>query len=152
MEQTFKGAIMVSTTDHFPIFYITKIQNNKPEKSKTYLKRKITPKGIDKFKNKLEAECWEDIKTETNAQIGYSRFNKKLCKYFEETFPVKKYETTYQNAKPWLTMGILSSVRRKNTLYRSYLKRPSKDKLSIYKKYKNKSNLSLNISRKKSLL
>ena len=49
---------------------------------------------------------------------------------------------------PWMTSAILKSIKRKNKLYKTYLTTPNKKNENIYKKYKNKLNHTIKISKK----
>lgn len=49
---------------------------------------------------------------------------------------------------PWITKGILKSIKRKNILFRRYLKNPTEHTKSIYKMYRNKLNHVLRYSKR----
>ena len=70
-----------------------------------------------------------------------------LVKYTTTVSQLKRLNSNPKNIKPWVTKGILKSIKRKNLLYKSYIKSPS-----IYKKkfatYRNKLNHLLRLSKK----
>ncbi len=51
-------------------------------------------------------------------------------------------------SKPWLSKGLLKSIRRKNRLYKRYINTPNDVNQASYKKYKNKLNHSLRIAKR----
>ena len=53
--------------------------------------------------------------------------------------------------KPWLMKALLKSIKRKNNLYKKYLRVPSMVNASLYKTYKNKLNHTLRLYYKKKL-
>ena len=50
--------------------------------------------------------------------------------------------------KPWLTKGLLKSIKKKNVLYRRYVSNPTHDRECFYKNYKNRLNHSLRLANK----
>ena len=50
--------------------------------------------------------------------------------------------------KPWMTRGLLKSIKRKNKLYQKFLRNPSSVNENLYKIYKNKLNHSLRIAKR----
>ena len=40
--------------------------------------------------------------------------------------------------KPWITHGILNSINTRNNLYKSYIRKPSKQNHERYKQYRNR--------------
>ena len=53
-----------------------------------------------------------------------------------------------QLRKPWISQGLLKSIKKKNKLYKQYLSNPSSQKEEKYKTYKNKLNHSLRIAKR----
>jgi len=75
-----------------------------------------------------------------DANSAFDKFNTTFQTLYNESFPttVKKLKLYYNKYKPWITQGILKSVRHKNKLYKSYLKKKTAESKLIYVKYKNK--------------
>ena len=67
---------------------------------------------------------------------------------YNTCFPLKKLKRKEQLRKPWLSKGLLKSVKRKNKLYRQYLSDTSAQKEALYKEYRNKLNHSLRIAKR----
>ena len=83
----------------------------------------------------------------TNCQIFYNQINKLL----DETAPYKKLtkKETSLKISPWITQGILKSIKIRDQLYKSYSteKIPNK-KIEIYQKYKKYRNIIVSLIRK----
>jgi len=49
----------------------------------------------------------------------------KFTEIHNDCFPIKKVKIKSKSIKPWVTKGILKSIKRKNLLYQSYIKSPN---------------------------
>ena len=58
----------------------------------------------------------------------------------------------YHLSKPWLSKGLLRSIRTKNKLYKQHLTNQSPHYETRYKNYKNKLNHSLHTTKRKSMM
>jgi hypothetical protein len=60
---------------------------------------------------------------------------------FNYCFPLKKVNAfKYGFRKPWLSKGLLKSIKRKNKLFKKYLSIPCPINENVYKKFRNKLN------------
>ena len=59
---------------------------------------------------------------------------------------VKAKNVTLSN--PWITKGLLKSVRKKNSLYKPFLAKPTAHHENLYKCYKNKLTHSLRVAKR----
>jgi len=66
----------------------------------------------------------------------------------KEHFPLKKLKRHPQLRKPWISQGLLKSIKKKNKLDKQYLSNPSSQKDEKYKTFKNKLNNSLRIAKR----
>ena len=57
-----------------------------------------------------------------------SNFFRDFKEMYTECIPVKLVKSLYKQRKPWLTEGLIKSIKRKNKLYRN-----RKNNLSKYK-------------------
>jgi hypothetical protein len=78
---------------------------------------------------------------------------KLLTKHFliiyNNCFPLKKIRIRRGfRSKPWLSNGVLNSIKKKNKLYKKILQNPTPQSETFYKTYKNKLNHSLRISKR----
>ena len=84
------------------------------------------------------SDCKQDL------DLSYKKFLDKITKLLDIHAPVKKlsHKEKKSLSKPWLTKGILQSIKQKNVLYRKFIR--SKDLterellLQNFKIYKNK--------------
>ena len=78
-----------------------------------------------------------------NADLSYKNFLDKITKLLDIHTPVKKlsHKEKKSLSKPWLTKGILQSIKQKNVLYRKFIKTKDLTKrellLQNFKVYKN---------------
>ena len=70
--------------------------------------------------------------------------------FYNKSFPIKfcrgKNLKTLHN--PWLTTGILKSIKTKSRLYKLFLRKPSHERESNYKSFRNKLTCLVRIARK----
>ena len=70
--------------------------------------------------------------------------------FYNKSFPIKFYRgknlKTLHN--PWLTTGILKSIKTKSRLYKLFLRKPSHERESNYKSFRNKLTCLVRIARK----
>ena len=77
-------------------------------------------------------------------QNAYNSFIKKYSENYNVCFLVKKVTGKQSRLnKPWLSNALIKCIKKKNRLYKKYLRNPTMDRQSIYKSYKNKLNHSL---------
>ena len=66
-------------------------------------------------------------------------FNKLKCEY-DKAFPIVKIKKKYNNRKPWLSLALRGSIKKKNKLYAKMHNRPTLHNTILYKQYRNKLN------------
>ena len=69
---------------------------------------------------------------------AYKLFHEKYIDIFNESCPIVKIKCKESIYKPWLTGGLLNAVRKKNNLYKSFIKDGKESSEQKYKHYKNK--------------
>lgn len=129
------GIIIDDISDHFPIFISLSLNQ-------------ILPKTIDNKssvldKNKIcDLRCFlqqklQNFQSNTDANIACNElinvFQEGIAKYS------KSVRKTSRNTslKPWISPSLLSSINRKNKLYKKFLKRMSSENENKYKQYRN---------------
>ena len=88
---------------------------------------------------------------DTVSQIPLMKFfgANNIITSYNKCFPLKKVKARNGYfSKPWLSKGLLKSIKRKNILYKRYLCNPSSDRANQYKKYRNKLNCSLRATKR----
>ena len=97
----------------------------------------------------MERIDWSQYATFDDPNNAYNSFFKQYSTAYDSCFPLKKTKVSnYRFSKPWLSKGLLKSIRTKNKLYRQYLTNQSSHHETRYKNYKNKLNHSLRIAKR----
>jgi hypothetical protein len=84
---------------------------------------------------------WTSVVVGQDPNKLFDSFSAEYNKHFEDCFPLKISKHSSRKPKtPWITKGLLVSVRKKNKLYKKYLGNPTLQCELHYKRYKNKLN------------
>ena len=121
------GILYTDISDHFPVFRICFTQVNVNEPLPHY-KQIINSTTLNDLKNRLTSHDWNPVLSSHDPNQAFSLFLKDFQHHYSNAIPVKSYLTRYKQRKPWLTEGLLISIKRKNKLY----KNRNKNKLKIY--------------------
>ena len=135
-----KSAIIeADISDHFPILFVAKVKADvKIETEQYILKRNISDQSTKKFKQKLGDVTWDDIKIFDSVNYSYNRFLQIFLSLCNECFPKIKIKLKPQkHFRPWITLGIRKSSKRKQRLYEIFLKTITAKIEAEYKTYKN---------------
>jgi hypothetical protein len=139
------GIILTDISDHLPIFHVT-YRKLKAKQASTTPKRDLNSTNKATFQEHLSKVNWDEILNTKDAQAAYSKFQNIISTNFQKSFPFKSIKSHYCSKMPWLTKGLKNAISNKHKLYVRYLKHPSMDNETIYKKHKNKLNHLLKIS------
>lgn len=92
------------------------------------------------FANKVQNVTWPLSNADNDVNAIFDSFNSTLENIYNSSFPVqtKKQKLYYNKYKPWITGGILKSIRHKNKLYKRLLTYKTPVAKSCYIKYKNR--------------
>ena len=129
------GIIIHDLTDHHPIFLILDCHNRPDEFVKVSF-RIFDEGSYERFFSEISNINWDQIISE-DVNISISRFEKVLNSTYCNCFQIKhKFISTKRAKKPWLTNGILKSIRSKSHKFKLYkLGLISKH---VYNQYKNR--------------
>lgn len=133
------GLLINDTTDHLPIFvtYLCEIKTNKDKSSKVIRLR--TEERLNRFKDALMKEQWDNVYSTNNVNKAYELFVEKYLWLYNKNCPIKTMNNRARNnKKPWLTKGISKACKKKNKLYRDFVKYRTANAEKKYKAYKNK--------------
>ena len=141
----YSGLIYSDLSDHFPIYCLCKDKENcfVPTHNKNYKKRLVDDRGIFMFKEKLGTTDWHTIYDNNDVNVCYDYFIDKFRTLYDECFPVctstsRKFSHKVQFKKPWITNGILRSIKRKHRMYKVAVHTLNTRKKIIYNDYKNR--------------
>ena len=102
------------------------------------MKRNISDQSIKKFKQKLRGVTWDDIKIFDSVNNSYDRFLQIFLSLYNECFPKIRIKLKPQkHFRPWITLGIRKSSKRKQRLYEKFLKTRTAKSEAEYKTYTN---------------
>ena len=105
-------------------------------KSESIVVRHFKDKHVNNFRSSLERVDWENL-DKSDANSAYESFVNKFSEVYNKNIPTKTIQLKSRVQKscrnPWLTKGLLKSIRTKAKLYKKILKNPS---VAVEKTYK----------------
>ena len=133
------GIIYSDLSDHLPIFTIVRSQQTQKEFSQNSSFRKLSPENIHNLQCDLKHESWGNILACNDADKAYRLFLGKISYYLNRDIPkVTRKRSSKKPQNPWITKGILKSIKKRNKFYKTSLKDPSQANINKYKQYRNK--------------
>jgi len=90
------------------------------------------------FDDKLGQLDWSNILNTDDVNMAYKKFHKKFTDVYNETCPVVKLKLRRKNHKPWITASLSNACKKKNLLYKQFLKYRTEESQLKYKNYKNR--------------
>ena len=148
-DQSISGILFIDISDHLPIFSLlphNSVINTKPVK---LTKRMVNSQTKKEFSKALDNCNWDNVLSNQNPNIAYDNFVSTYNQIYEKCFPVKVLtrKKAKLSTKPWITKGLLVSIKSKAKLYKEFLRHPLLAHENKYKKFKNKLNCLLKISK-----
>lgn len=140
---TMKNGIMINDiSDHLPIFNLVEYsysRNHKTKCTKYSYVRQLKEQNVSNFSERLHNLDWTDVYETDNVNACYTSFMALFTDSFNISCPVVKVKHKQENSrKPWLTKGLINACKKKNNLYKSFIKYRNKQAEIKYKTYKNK--------------
>ena len=149
-EYSQSGLFYSEISDHLPVFCL--LYNNQASgirERKLNRKRHITDEKISLLDSDLRLEKWDDVLICEDVEEAYDVFWKKFHYYFDKHFPYEEpKQKRHTSSKPWITEGILRSIKKRNAMYKKSINTPSEENTKQYKKYRNKLTSIIRSSRK----
>ena len=135
------GNIYTDITDHLPNFVIIKVNDNKLNAKNIITDRPLVrlqgQENINRFKQLLSREKFNDVYDEKDPDVILDMIYKKLKQAYNISFPLVKLSRKKMKDKKWITKGIRKSINKKSNLYKKYLNYPNETNRNIYTRYKN---------------
>ena len=110
--------------------------------------RKETKRNIESLNIDLAQEQWIDILQINDGNQAYENFINKLLYYYDKNVPLVRVKPHKKIKNPWITKGIMTSIRTRNRLYKKAIKESSDANRSVYRRYRNKLTSLIRLSRK----
>ena len=130
----FSGLLLSDISDHLPIFSIFNKKFEGKDEASYFLYRDKSSKNVTEFRNCLSQINWFDHDDISDPVKAYSSFFNEFSKTYINCFPLKKIKSGRSKiSKPWLSKGLLNSIKKKNRLYKRYLSSPN---IAMETKYK----------------
>ena len=124
LQNSFQCILVTDISDHLPVVFIDR--NSETSSSEGYIwRRNVCQRNRQAFFNAISSFDWDEIYEETDMQTAYSLFHSKFLRLYNIHFPKQKLKLKYNTRKLWLTRGLKDAIRKKNKLYKKYLKMPS---------------------------
>ena len=139
---TKSGVVHYEIADHLPIFSVLPICPER-QRQQTRMKRVYNSKGKVKF-NEILTTSVQHMLNESNASDDPDSCLKQLIKDMqsaeERAFPMKKLSRKKAKAfrKPWMTAGILQSMKHRDKLFREQLGKSDANLIRTYRQKRNK--------------
>ena len=144
------GILPSDISDHFTIFHLIKTDKSIWQNTdhSTY-KRIVNETTIEAFKNNLKCTNWDIFNESDDANNAYVKFMKIFTDLHDSTFPLKKTKPLKDTPKkPWITPGLLTSIKQKNYLYKKLKLNNDSSFRDCYKTFKNKLTTLLRVAEK----
>ena len=146
------GIIITDISDHLPVFITTdlKLHRNNIDTPETEV-RQFNAENMKCFKSELGKVDWENLCSEGDANKSYKCFIDKFNSLYDKCFLKSKKVLSKRVNKiksPWLSYGLLKCIRRKNRLYKKFLRKPTEINMETYKKYRNRLNFTLKLAKR----
>ena len=135
------GILIEDFSDHLPIFHITNSSKKSNNKNCEYqFVRKENDINIANMSSQLLVADWESVLKQNDVNKAYDSFLNIFSNIHNNCCPVKKVRNHKINDQAWLTKGLKNACKKKNLLYKLFLKNKNKESEQRYKNYKNKLN------------
>nr|XP_049607049.1 uncharacterized protein LOC125987031 [Syngnathus scovelli] len=133
------GLIINDSSDHLPVFaVIQKCTREKKDAIAFKMCRMNSGNSINSFKNDLLKQDWKKVYV-GDVNEAYNTFMAIISELYDKNCPLVRKAVKHNSVeKPWLTKGILNACKKKNLLYKDFLKIRTKEAELKYKTYKNK--------------
>ena len=121
IHQSVSGIFHYKITDHLPIFF-NMVLPDKPCETFKVKFRLFTEESKQLFKRELINVTWEELITEDkDVNENFDTFIGIFDRLYNKFFPVKvKNISCKRMSNPWITTGLLNSIRHKNFLYKQF--------------------------------
>ena len=110
--------ILHDISDHYPITLHMNMMKNMPPSPQNMKIKVINDKTLLKLKKNLGKKSWTSILNLNDSNGAYDLLLKEINESIQETIPEKPIPHRTRNQNPWLTKGVLKSIRQKNKLYK----------------------------------
>ena len=129
------GNFLEDITDHLPN-YMVLINNKKRAKLERPLIRLFSEKNLALFRYELQNVDWSSVYNTSDINESYRSFIDIFINFYNRCFPLTKLSRKRAKDKPWITSALKKCSRKKNSLYRQWIKTRNVNDERKYKNYK----------------
>ena len=150
LDKCISGNILDKISDHLPSFVIFENIKSKP-KPKQIKRRNMNYSNELNYQADLYLLLQSlGITAPTNAEVAYNYFHENHKAILNKHYPMETFTKKQQELelKPWITRGILTSIRIKSRLYKIFKKSQNKHDYAKFKFYRDTINSLLRKSKK----
>ena len=143
------GLVINDVSDHLPVFatFDCQMKRNTSENVDRYIRKREDEK-VNRFRDDLLNEDWNGVYI-NDVNVAYESFLRTYLALYNKNCPLVVYKHKIKsNRKPWMTKGLENACKKKNNLYRDFIKHRTKTAETKYKVYKNKLVLIMRKARK----
>ena len=126
-------------SDHMPIVVKFRNQNKSMKGQKTVKHRKLDSLAFDKINQDINGENWPELLSKLDANDSFNLFNEKLITSIDNHAPEKTLKLGRKSLirDPWITTGILRSLKWQKQLYKEMLLTKTDVSTFRYRSYRN---------------
>ena len=131
--------IINDMSDHLPCLVTLKNQNKCIKGGKTIISRNLNDKTIAKIKDDIGSIDWPQLLTDDSVDNNFNIFHQKLMDTIEHHAPETEKRISARNIirDPWITRGLLNSLKKQQRLYKHLLEVKSVEAKRKYTNYRN---------------
>jgi len=151
------GILYADLSDHFPVFQLSinssNTNDNQNNTNNNIENKYITKRTINKVtKAKLGLALgntnWDEVIDSNSADSSYNIFVNQFSCIYNNSLPNTKVKVNKRKQnKPWITDGIITSIKTRNRLYKKYKDKPTDANKANYITHRNKITHLIRISR-----
>ena len=133
------GNLTTSISDHFPQFCSFDVKAKKQLNKGPKFGRSYKKFNDDEFQNELKVINWDRLFEGKSIDEQVEIFLKKINCLLDEMAPVRRLTKKELNLRqnPWITRGLLKSMRSRDKLYKEFVKEKDKTKkINLHTAYK----------------
>ena len=138
--QGVSGNFTFSISDHLPQFLLMPREDYRPPKKHFLYKRDLKNLNKEDIVSDVININWPEVLSPGKMDPNYSfeMFDKQITEIINKHAPLKKLNKKdfKLQAKPWITPGIIKSIKRRDKLLRLYIKTEGNRKEEIHIEYK----------------
>ena len=143
------GILLFDISDHLPVCCIIKFCKKRFNKRRIF--RDFSLFSKDAYLNEIEMIEWNSLYQSDDLNKITNDVVNSITKISSKHAPIKIVSRAKQKQvnKPWISNGILKSIKNKQRMYATYFHSNNPEKMNKYKKYANKLNYIISLSKKR---